>query len=392
MNAQAQPQLTIIDLLDGTRYEIFDGIVSGLNIQDITRLSRTSKKLRECMKLLYSTKWNINARLSRYFQNPLAFRSLQAKHNAIISGSFTTQFFTRQMWPKARFHFYVSQGPAVAEFEEYLVKVEGYKPLQGASNDTGTTFGKHTSKDLYVRLTKVASTAHEYLLKQSSHTAVLNFISWNKAFSIFPHASFVEYKTYQLHDLNDRTGDKLAFASRNGWETADTTSASGRVRDRELTGTRRIGDRKSCVILLDTLGVQPPNKPGLQLDLCEFESEVVEQPWIHRQVSLQRLSITFEPFKSVLLQHGYTRSTSFDTSFYTSFARSQLARLALIEYYKIPREKRPEVGNLDLMQWSGEQPDGFQVPVGWPYKDRELARWLEEWDQLGEDEKPDTEF
>lgn len=52
---------------------------------------------------------------------------------------------------------------------------------------------------------------------------VMNFISWNTVYSIFPNTTFNERKIYSLRPLDDYFGPPVAKHSRRGWATRLTT-------------------------------------------------------------------------------------------------------------------------------------------------------------------------
>jgi len=73
-----------------------DSVLNYLAIRDIVALSRTTKALSGCVGIVERTQFNVNERLKRFFENPKAFRSLQAKHNIVIGGTFALGFMSRK--------------------------------------------------------------------------------------------------------------------------------------------------------------------------------------------------------------------------------------------------------------------------------------------------------
>ena len=47
-------------------------------------------------------------------------------------------------------------------------------------------------------------------------TAIVNILSWNKAYAIFPLPTFVYYKSFMLEELNSRQAKKVANYARRG--------------------------------------------------------------------------------------------------------------------------------------------------------------------------------
>ncbi|RYP71509.1 hypothetical protein DL771_004764 [Monosporascus sp. 5C6A] len=88
-------------------------------------------------------------------------------------------------------------------------------------------------------------------------TAVVNFISWNKAYSIFPRATFLLHETIPLKPVSDFYGSRHAKWSKRGWRLrTEAVYTSGADNEQPLgylgrNGDRRIGDRDTWVIRLD---------------------------------------------------------------------------------------------------------------------------------------------
>ncbi|KAI0083066.1 hypothetical protein BDY19DRAFT_873362, partial [Irpex rosettiformis] len=66
-----------------------------LSPADICRLAKTTRVFRLMLSRNLSRLYSINRQLLRFFDDPSAFRILQAQTGAIISGSFALQFFTQ---------------------------------------------------------------------------------------------------------------------------------------------------------------------------------------------------------------------------------------------------------------------------------------------------------
>jgi len=110
-----------------------DSVLRYLNIRDIVALSRTTKALSGCVDIVERTQFDVNTRLKRFFKNPKAFRSLQAKHNIVISGTFALRFISRN-WLSSELRnksimldkFLVAKGPDAEALKSFLTS-EGYK-------------------------------------------------------------------------------------------------------------------------------------------------------------------------------------------------------------------------------------------------------------------------
>jgi hypothetical protein len=80
-------------------------------------------------------------------------------------------------------------------------------------------------------------------------TAVVNIITWNKAYAIFPDCTFLERKTYMLKPLDDFFGSQLVKYSNRGWTTLETQWVEDKKPWHSLQDRiqRRVGDSKTWV-------------------------------------------------------------------------------------------------------------------------------------------------
>jgi hypothetical protein len=111
-------------------------------------------------------------------------------------------------------------------------------------------------------------------IQYSQTTAEFSFISWNKAFSMFPSATYVEQKAYMLTRSTEETVEACAsYLGSDGIEIKtlswDDTDA---IVERSLAvGRRRVGDKSTWIIDLDTEGVQDPGRSDAVLESSTFE-------------------------------------------------------------------------------------------------------------------------
>jgi hypothetical protein len=103
---------------------IYDLIFCDLSPRTLVWLSRTCRRAHEAVTRFIHRAYNINQHLSRYFPDPLAFRSLQARTGLVISGSNALQFLDRSFYPESDLDLYAHPGH-VYEALEWLDSV-GY--------------------------------------------------------------------------------------------------------------------------------------------------------------------------------------------------------------------------------------------------------------------------
>jgi len=120
-------ELTFLNTFDReSRYPAFVALCDHLPIADIISLTRTCRKLSTLYQILLPLQWNIDRRLLQFVKDPLRFRSMMARCNAIIFGSFATQFFERMTCKSADLSIMVREGEDEDVFDQYLCEVEGY--------------------------------------------------------------------------------------------------------------------------------------------------------------------------------------------------------------------------------------------------------------------------
>ena len=100
-------------------------ILDNCSPKSLVLLLRTSHAIREIVIGYMKTTFNADRLLSRYFDNPLSFRQLQACTGTLISGSTALQFFNRTFYPESDLDIYV---PRAWRYEvgQFLLQT-GYK-------------------------------------------------------------------------------------------------------------------------------------------------------------------------------------------------------------------------------------------------------------------------
>ena len=124
-------------LLDkDSSYPTFLSICSYLDVKSIIALSRTCKALSDLYKINCGLRWNINKDLKRFVAQPQYLRSELAKVNAIITGDFACQFFSREGSPATDLYIFIGQTESrlqenadVSNLTTYLEAEEGYELL-----------------------------------------------------------------------------------------------------------------------------------------------------------------------------------------------------------------------------------------------------------------------
>lgn len=104
---------------------IYDNILHRLSAASVLRLGRCSRLTQQATKDYIRMALDINRHLSRYFDNPLEFRTMQARTATLISGSTALQFFDRTYYPESDLDLY-AHPCHLHEVGRWLLDAEGY--------------------------------------------------------------------------------------------------------------------------------------------------------------------------------------------------------------------------------------------------------------------------
>jgi hypothetical protein len=217
-------------------------------------------------------------------------------------------------------------------------------------------------------------------------TALLNVITWNKAYAVFPQPTFLHHKTFLLKSLTDYYGPLLGKLTSRGWKTYPTLSLDEEdgIRDAWLRRTdvgggseicrRRFGDKSSWIIPLPTYEIKWPDMPDSVLAYSEFEimTEDAHTASPDLDLHVSRYHIFCPIFKSLVLRHQYIYCTVILE------LGDRLEALTRLELLKMKPSERPA----DLTQrntfssgrlWEST----FDRPESWTYYDEDLIEWID---------------
>ncbi|KAI1384906.1 uncharacterized protein F4822DRAFT_416656 [Hypoxylon trugodes] len=228
------------------------------------------------------------------------------------------------------------------------------------------------------------------ILHTSPTTASLNFISWNKAYSIFPRSTFLDHETLPLKPVDWQWTDLHRQYSGRGWRMRTEPIREDIQKSRKnpygIWPDRRVGDKESWVLRLDTTSVEKPSRPDFVLELsgfhiwAPFKWDVPlheRSSWLAVRTNLC-VHITSFVFQSPSLRYKYTFSRAGDQGKFWKhlgriFSRNtlgQLMKLASNYFDVILNGQQPwEVAPHSLE---------FVKPQGWDYYDDMVLTYFEE--------------
>ncbi|KAI1143205.1 hypothetical protein F5Y05DRAFT_420937 [Hypoxylon sp. FL0543] len=369
---------SILQTLVGIR-PIREGILRHLNTEDLLNLARTASTIRHS---IIDNGWDINDKLSRFIKYPIQFRSQLGRSGALISGSFALQFFERTLWPDSDLDIVVQDGVNLEGLSKYLTTVERYKMVEEEPHEYNPSvyikevqtyrYMKTGDADLdgskdaksKIQLTVTHCIPLLAILRTYYTTALINFISWNKAYSLFPRATFIYHETMPLKPVNEHYGRLHSKYSKRGWRMRTQPITydvfPGRQSPFGRKANRRVGDKDTRIIRLDTTFVERPSRPDFVLEYSGFQNAV-------RKNLASRISA--ELFKSPSLRYQYVYPASGPSSIFWAEISKFLSRNTYGQLAKMsPEDLVNAVGGLspqDACPYALE----FKHPEGWDYYD-----------------------
>jgi hypothetical protein len=202
--------ITLADLPSTRFAPIQQVLVPLLDLVDILSLFKTCKDTWiNLLSFLQKSDWNINMKLGHFFEDPRAFRTVQAKCDALIVRDFARRFFTGS----SLLDLVIYVDKDVKSMEAYL-KANGYTICiiygdhpANTRELTGNAYYKVTISGIELRVrilfTNGCYPAVLSMLQHCGTTCGLSFISWNKAYGLLPLSTFIKKETYLLRGMDD---------------------------------------------------------------------------------------------------------------------------------------------------------------------------------------------
>ncbi|KAI4660153.1 uncharacterized protein J4E79_005958 [Alternaria viburni] len=160
------------------------------------------------------------------------------------------------------------------------------------------------------------------------------------------------------------------------------------AKNRAPSTVRKLGDKRTLCLQLDTEGVKAPTTPDAVLESAMFLLRRYENPFVsqYHEVQHPRHSIQFMSLGHPILKHTYLIPTTNDQLFASNNdlahrmedLRIKLDGLTLKEMEKVPEAERPiEFARVRDAHESGSiLKDTFSLPVDWTFYDDEVLEEL----------------
>ncbi|KAL8851878.1 MAG: hypothetical protein Q9221_003201 [Calogaya cf. arnoldii] len=196
-----------------------------------------------------------------------------AQFGALISGSFALQFFERSFWPSSDLDIYVEDSQEGTEsLGEYLEKSEGYSLESVNENWVAYNSMGDPVTDSFTRVQIITTQGPPIatILRSFYTTVVVNIISWNKAYSVFPLITLIQYRGYLLKYLDEVRKLFVTKYSQRGWRIQEILWPEDHQSNHPIRQYRMIGDRFSWMIPLNVGKVRWSQTPDYVLEHASF--------------------------------------------------------------------------------------------------------------------------
>jgi hypothetical protein len=207
--------------------------------------------------------YNIDTRLRKFFPDPKGFRKLQGQCGALLGEGFARAFIGNTKTPRV-LTIYVGLDDDTTKLKEYI-GAEGYHKDcfgydEGMFRQSLGDFCKNGGDgggidNLWVLLRRQLHDGSplNIVLNNAPTTASLNFVAWNKAYSLCPRQTYLKKETHRLHKLEN------PFRHQINKELLDEGFTNLMVHPERnndsFVGVRRVGDKHTLIHDLDTTGI-----------------------------------------------------------------------------------------------------------------------------------------
>ncbi|KAF8550396.1 hypothetical protein OG21DRAFT_1514062, partial [Imleria badia] len=324
------------------RAPVYDLVFGCLSPRSLIRLALTCRASYLAVAEFKTRAFNINRHLSRYFADPIAFRCLQARTNTLVSGSNALQFLDRSFYPEADLDLYTHSGHSF-EVAQFIVEAEGYHyaPRETQEEDwrvathfdgnltqrrvtlgaslTGHSYPTTDIRDVWtfektnihdecltVQIIEARSSPLESILGFHS-TCVMNFITSDAAYSLYPIATFEDRSALGMPSSRSSERAIQKYVKR-GWRVYFLPTPNDFAFF--LEQVRWVTDKRTWALPLDQTGVQPrpplsPTSAALTCDPALFNGWRFRVPKKYEGMDFKAYECHYYPLKTTLFRYNY---------------------------------------------------------------------------------------
>lgn len=417
--------LQLLDLLSPSQPILYTSIFSFLDPPDIVRLLATCKSL----QLFKYELWNINRSLRRFVDDPLTFRTLMARHNALVSGSHALQFLARVKWPESDLDVYITGEEGLRAFANHLMEKEGYSfspynwqskeaitaiPNRNAErdafvkdkfdnadsdwdtfDDTSSEAALYTTSEIdgvfnfvhdtnpnrKIQLISAKGVPLNAILADYYASHIFNIFTWNRAYSFFPYHTFRKSHAFYTQQLKGSSQKGVEKYKGRGFEFKPYGNFHKCVKNCPFRPHRRVGDKYCWVLDLETYGVDD-SEISVPQDVLETSTWGMKMhySWWSKDEN-KRL---FRAGSHIDIQYSLWYSECDSMHIYRSPSTFKHARIIdnhSGSWIKFIETMQNTTGGLSqyLIQFSESKPKDWKGPGAF-WMDSEFASWYQFWE------------
>ncbi len=230
---------------------------------------------------------------------------------------------------------------------------------------------KKASKETKVQVITTRNVPIQGILRDFYTSAVVNFLTWNKAYSLFPLPTFIQYRTVLFKGLDPYYANMIRKYRRRGWTVVPKLYNEDYTDSCPFDEERRVGDPFTWMIPFNNTNVTPSKTPDTALEYCAFS--VLDEPDFDDAVPPDHFGIRASLFVSKVLKYQYTCSSSGMARMYAE----RLHPLTQMELLLLETKDRPVdfdelLGNYQELYLENVE---FERPVSWQYYDHLMPEW-----------------
>ncbi|KAI0745552.1 hypothetical protein C8Q76DRAFT_688605 [Earliella scabrosa] len=290
-------------------------ILDGSSAQSLCRMARVCRTVAHAVAYYMNDVFDINRTLLRYFEDPTAFRCLQARTATLISGPTALSFFSRRA-PAGVLELYVHFRHR-REVARWLLE-HGYQfspaPQQDAnfelaasqalSANCGPPIAGVETAPSQVKVIVANNTPIEVILG-FHHTGVMNVISYERAYCLFAHATLEARVSLRSSSCRGQAwGDGEDTLEHNFQLLKRLPDIHHHLRPSFHLGSRWLDDAASWVLPLNTRGITAPPLPNPKSSPLSHDPSSVCN-WEVRHTLRDGVVMHYEVVKSELLRYRY---------------------------------------------------------------------------------------
>ncbi|KAF5232816.1 hypothetical protein FANTH_12795 [Fusarium anthophilum] len=389
--SQHQPQL--VEML--LQPPILEVLRCFLILPDFLALFQVCKRLYKSKNNILRFICAINAALKSFVTDATMFRSQLGHYNAIISGPFALNFLQLSRNKVLELDIFIKEGADADRFTDYLQTTEEYKnDAEVEMIPRRRVYSRLSQPNIQIRVTQTTGLPIETILTSSSTTAMVNFITWNKAYCIFPRQTLLKHEFYPLRPLDDDFGSELGELSLHGWTNRDIIWPDHvREKSHSFIPVRRVADSSSLVIALDTNSVVPQAVPDYVIELSPFEISGDHLQFntgttgFGQNQGLGQLRQD-QSWESLLQNRRPIQNTAPRWSFLRTIA-NEFSSPALCHCYIITSSEWRDFRDRPVQSLASTPlvsevsiPQGFELPQSWDYADDQIPIWYRQWEDI----------